>query len=214
MVQPFVAPVAVVEQPVIVAVVDTMVVAMVEPPEVVPVCVLLALPWDQVVQQPEHVLGIAVAELPWLSGVVPLQCHLLAQFVLLRALLVRPVFELVEQSLEEPEPPAIVELKQTKLSLEQYLVVVRVAGSVIPPPLPGLAGKTWTYSCPPHACPLLVVVMKRRNPSFSCLWMIYVHPVFVWIVTFSPLQRSFAFDVETSSLCETLTYDVWCAHVF
>ena len=128
MVQPFVALAAFVEQQVIVAVVDTTVVAVVEPPEAVPVCVSLALPWDQVVQQLVHVLGVAVAELPWLSGVVPLQCHLLVQFVLLRALLVQPVFELVEQSLEEPEPSAIVELKQTRLSLEQYLVVVMVAG--------------------------------------------------------------------------------------
>ena len=128
MVQPFVASVAFVEQQVIVAVVDTLVAAVAEPPEVVPVCVLLALPWDQVVQQLEHVLEIAVVELPWLSGVVLLQCHLLVQFVSLRALLGQPAFELVGQLLEEPEPPAIVELKQTRLSLAQYLVVVRGGG--------------------------------------------------------------------------------------
>ena len=62
------------------------------------------------------------------------------QFVLLRALLVQPVFELVGRLLDEPEPLAIVELKQTRMSLEQYLVVVVVAGSEIPLPLPGLAG--------------------------------------------------------------------------
>ena len=207
MVQPFVATVAFVEQQVIVAVADTMVVAMVVPPEVVPVFVLLALPLDQVVQQIEHVLEIVVAELPWLSVIVPLQCHLLVQFVLLRALLVQPVFELVGQLLEKPESPAIVELKQTMPSLGQYLVAAMVAGSVTPSPLPVLAGKTWVYSCPPHAFLPLVVVMRRRNPSFSCPWMIYVHPVFVWIVTFSPHQMSFVFDVGTSSLYETLTYD-------
>ena len=49
MVQPFVATVAFVGQQVIVAVADTMAVAMVVPPEVVPVFVLLALPLDQVV---------------------------------------------------------------------------------------------------------------------------------------------------------------------
>ena len=102
--------------------------AMVGPPEVLPVCVLLALPWDQVVQQLEHVLGIAVMGLPLLSGVVPQQCHSLVQFVLLRALLVQPVFGLVEHLLDEPEPAATVELKQTKMSLEQCLVVVMVAG--------------------------------------------------------------------------------------
>ena len=52
-----------VEQQSIVAVVDTKVVAAVGPTGVVPVCVLLALPWDQVVQQLEHVLGTAVVEL-------------------------------------------------------------------------------------------------------------------------------------------------------
>ena len=41
-----------------------MVVAVVAPPEVVPVSVLLALPLDQVVQQIEHVLEIVAAELP------------------------------------------------------------------------------------------------------------------------------------------------------
>ena len=64
MVLHIVALVAGVEQRVIVAVVDTTVVAVVEPPEVVPVCVLLALPWDQVVQQLEHVLGTVVVEPP------------------------------------------------------------------------------------------------------------------------------------------------------
>ena len=131
---------AFVEQQVIAAVVDTMVVAVVEPPDVVPVCVLLALPWDQVVQQLEHVLGIVVAELPWLSGVVPQSCYLLVQLVLLLALLVQPVVEPVEQSLDKAQSLAIVELKPTRLSLEQYLVVAMVAGSEIPPPLPGLAG--------------------------------------------------------------------------
>ena len=64
MVLHIVALVAGVEQRVIVAVVDTTVVAVVGPPEVVPVCVLLALPWDQVVEQLEHVLGTVVVELP------------------------------------------------------------------------------------------------------------------------------------------------------
>ena len=145
---------------------------------------------------------------------MPLQCHLLVQFVLLRALLVQSVFELVGQLLEKPESPVIVELEQTMPSLGHYLVVVMVAGSETPPPSPVLAGRTWTYSCPLHAFLPLVVVTRRRNPSFSCLWMIYVHPAFVWIVTFSPHQMSFVVDVETSSLCETWTYDAWFAHVF
>ena len=37
---------------------------MVEATGVVPVCVLLALPWNQVVQQLEHVLETAAVELP------------------------------------------------------------------------------------------------------------------------------------------------------
>ena len=128
------------------------------------------------------------------------------QFVLLRALLVQPVFELVGQLLEKPESPAMVELKQTMLLLGQYLVAVMVAGSVTPLPLAVLDGKTWAYSCLPHAFLPLVVVMRRRNPSFSCPWMIHVHPVFVWIVTFSPHRMGFVFDVGTSSLYETLIY--------
>ena len=53
-----------VEQQSIVAVADTRVVAVVEPTGLVLVRVLLALPWDQVVQQLEHVLGTVVVELP------------------------------------------------------------------------------------------------------------------------------------------------------
>ena len=59
------------EQQSIVAVVDTMVVAVVEPMGLVLACVLLALPWDQVVQQLEHVLVTVVVELPLPLGGVP-----------------------------------------------------------------------------------------------------------------------------------------------
>ena len=71
---------------------------------------------------------------------MPQQIQLLVQFVLLRALLVQPVSELVVRLLDGPEPPAPVELKQTRRSLEQCLVVVMVADFEIPLPLPGLAG--------------------------------------------------------------------------
>ena len=52
------------EQQSIVAVVDRVAVAVVEPVGHVLVSVLLALPWDQVVQQLEHVLVADVMELP------------------------------------------------------------------------------------------------------------------------------------------------------
>ena len=58
----------------------------------------------------------------------------------------------------------------------------------IPPPLLELVGKIWIYSCLPHALQILVLVMKRRDPSFFHLWMIYAHPLFFLIVTSSPLQ--------------------------
>ena len=53
-----------VEQQSIVAVADTRVVAVVGPTGLVLVRVLLALPWDQVVQQLGYVLGTVVVELP------------------------------------------------------------------------------------------------------------------------------------------------------
>ena len=60
-----------VEQQSIVAVVDTMAVAVVGPLGHVLAHVLLALPWDHVVQQLEHVLVTVVLEPPQPLGGVP-----------------------------------------------------------------------------------------------------------------------------------------------
>ena len=60
------------------------------------------------------------------------------------------------------------------------LVAVMEADSFVQIPLPLLevVGKIWIYSCLPHARQILVLVMKRRDPSFFDLWMIYAHPFF------------------------------------
>ena len=74
---PIAAPVVVVEQQSIVAVLDTVAAAVIGPLGLVLVEVLLILPWDQVVQQLGDVLVADALELPWPLGGVPLQLQLL-----------------------------------------------------------------------------------------------------------------------------------------
>ena len=96
------------------------------------------------------------------------------------------------------------------------LVAAMVADPFVEIPLPllELVGKTWIYSCLSRALPILVLVMKRRDPSFFYLWMIYAHPLFFLIVISSPLQMSLFVVVQISSPYGTLTSDALSAAVF
>ena len=89
----------------------------------------------------------------------------------------------------------------------RYLVVVMVAASLaeVPLPLIELVGKIWTYSRLPLAVQLLVLLMKRRNPSFFYLWMIYAHPFFFLIVTSFLLLMILSSVSQISSPYGTLT---------
>ena len=95
-----------------------------------------------------------------------------------------------------------------------YLVVVMVAASLVEVPLPliELDGKIWIYLHLPPAVQFLVLLMKRRNPSFFYLWMVYAHPLFFLIVTSFLLPMSLSYVFQISSPYGTLTYDALSAY--
>ena len=96
-VQLIAVPVAWLEQYPIVAVVDTMAVAVVASVEPVLVLVLLALPLDQAAQQLAHVLVIDATALPWPLESELVQLQILVLAVLQPVLLEQLALGLVEQ---------------------------------------------------------------------------------------------------------------------
>ena len=125
----------------------------------------------------------------------------------------QPAFELVGQL---PVVQQVLMLTQMSQWVALSPVVEVVADSSVEVPLPSLelAVKSWIYSYLPHGLQIFVLLMRKRDPSSSYLWMIYVHPLFVLIVIFSLLQKNPFFAVLIVIPFGTSTYDALSVGVF